>query len=1077
MSRLRFLLCLFFFFVFVFMSRSPALAADSSNFNRELFRHIKWREIGPANFGGRISDIEALAENSKIIFVASASGGIFKSINNGVTWRPVFDAEGTSLSIGDIAIAPSDPSIIWAGTGEPNNRQSSSWGDGIYKSIDGGETWKHMGLKESHHIGRIVIHPQNPDIVYVAALGHLWGANPERGLYRTKDGGKTWERILFINANTGIVDIAIEKKGRVLYAAAYQRRRRAWGFVGGGPHSGLYRSMDGGDTWEKLKKGLPEGDTGRIGIDVFQSLPDIVYAIVENKDGGVFRSEDRGQTWTRMNKLNPRPSYYSQIRVDPRNPNKVWVLGSQLFVSIDGGKSFSVSAVEIASSSTEGAAENVHVDHHALWIDPGDTDHLLLGNDGGFYMSYDGSKNWHFLDNLPIAQYYAVGIDNRDPYWIYGGTQDNGTWGIPSRTFSSRLGIRNSDVVNIADGDGFYVAVNPADHTAIYAESQGGRLYFVDLETKEEKTIQPVPEDPKEEYRFNWNSPLILSSHNSNILYYGGNKLFKTSDRGHSWEIISSDLTRNQDWKKIPIMGVTRNEDTLSRDDGVAHFGTITTICESPIQAGLIYVGTDDGNVQMTQDGGKTWRNLTEKFPLPGPRWVSRVLASHHGAGTAYVSFDGHQDDDFKPYVFKTTDFGKTWKDISESMPDGMVVNALTEHPRKSNLLLAGTEFGLFISINGGNNWVLAGGSLPRVPIDDIIINDIDNDIILGTHGRGIIIMDDIAMLEYVDGKVLDSEVHLFSLRKTMQYYDIMEIATDQGASEFSGPNPDYGALITYYLKNDPPSLEEKPTSKVKSDNKEEKPKQMNKSKVKIVILDKEQRVVSELEGPNRKGFNRINWDLRYPLSFSPGADDRGMSSRQKGPFALPEEYTVKLIARNQELIQKLQIILDPRIKTSPEALQARFEASMTVMEMQRAFTEAQEAIENMEKEVKRIKEMIRDLEKLPEEIREKIQDISKRLEEIKKSFGTRRRGARSEIWGLARQLQASTSAPTQSQLRKMKHQRTKLVENIEKVNALLSREFPDLQNQLEKNNIRPVIHKAIKPPKIYKDQQEKIPN
>jgi len=1048
------------------ISANLLVAADTTNFNSDIFKYLKWREIGPANFGGRVDDIEAVAENPKIIFIASASGGIFKSVNNGVTWKPVFDEEGSSLSIGDIAISPSDPNIVWLGTGEANNRQSSSWGDGVFKSVDGGETWKYMGLKETHHIGRIVINPQDPEIVYVAAVGHLWGANPERGLYRTKDGGKTWEKILFINNDTGVGDVAIEKNGRVLFASAYQRRRRAWGFVGGGPHSGLYRSLDGGDTWEKLIKGLPQGDTGRIGLDISRSHPNIVYSTVENKNGGIFRSEDEGETWTRMNEMNPRPSYYSQIRIDPSNPNKIWVLGTQLSVSIDGGKTFSIAAVETRTSpASQQAGENVHVDHHALWIDPNDPDHLFLGNDGGFYMSYDGSKNWHFLDNLPIAQYYAIGIDTRDPYWIYGGTQDNGTWGIPSRTYSTRLGIRNSDVINISDGDGFYAAVDPKDHRAIYAEMQGGRLFFVNLETKEEKTIFPVPEDPKEEYRFNWNSPLILSPHDSNILTFGGNKLFKSADRGHSWEVISPDLTRNEDWKKIPIMGIVRNENTLSRDDGVSNFGTITSISESPLQSGLIYAGTDDGNVQMTQDGGKTWQNLTEKFALPAPHWVSRVLASHHGAGAAYVSFDGHQDDDFRPYIFKTTDFGKTWKTIRGDLPDGMVVNALAEHPRNQNFLLAGTEFGLFISINGGTNWVLAGGNLPRTPVDDIVINDRENDIILGTHGRGIFILDDIAMLEKLDSKVLDSEIFLFPPRKAMQYYDIKEIATDQGAAIFRGPNPDYGALITYYLKNDPPPAQGKTESK-------EKPKEEKTPKVKIVILDKDQKVVREMEGPDRRGFNRVNWDLCYPLSFKPPTGDEGGGGSQSGPHVLPGEYTVKLIARNQELILKLQEVrVDPRAKTSPEALRARFESSMTVMEMQRAFTEVQRAIEEMEKEIKRIKEMMKDLEKAPEEIGNKIQDVSKKIDEIKESFGVRQRGIRSEIWSLAGQLHSSFSAPTQSQARKIQQLMKKLAEIIEKTNALLAQEFPVLESQLEKSGVRPLIHKPIKPPKNYQEQ------
>ncbi len=1049
--------------LFFFLALAPAitpnspLSAQGATSQTDIFKQIKWRQIGPAAFGGRIDDIEATVSNPNIIFIAAASGGIFKSVNNGVTWKPVFDEEGTSLSIGDIAIAPSDPNIIWAGSGEPNGRQSSSWGDGVYKSVDGGETWKHMGLKETHHIGRISIHPQNPDIVYVAALGHLWGANPERGLYRTKDGGKTWEKILFINENTGAVDVAIEDNGRIVYAATYQRQRRAWGYVGGGPHSGLYRSLDGGDNWEKLSNGLPSGDTGRIGIDISKSHPHIIYAIVENKNGGVFKSEDRGKSWTRVNELNPRPMYYSQIRVDPKNPDKVWVLGSPLYVSIDGGKKF----------SSEGTGEKIHVDHHALWIDPNNPDHLLLGNDGGFYISYDGSKTWDFIDNLPLAQYYAIGIDHRDPYWIYGGTQDNGCWGIPSRT-SSSLGILNSDVVNIAYGDGFYVAIDPKDHTAIYAESQIGRLYFVDLITREEKGIRPVADDLEKDYRWNWSCPLIISPHDPNTLYYGANKLLKTMDRGHSWKEISPDLTRNQDWKKLPIMGIERNENTLSRDDGVAHYGTITTISESPLQAGLIYVGTDDGNVQMTQDAGKTWQNLTEKFKLSEPHWVSRVLGSCHQPGEAFVSFDGHQDNDFKPYLFKTTDFGKTWKNITADIPEGMVINVIAEHPRNANLLFVGTEFGLFISTNGGKNWVLAGGNLPRVPVDDIIVNPKDNDLILGTHGRGIIVLDDITWLEKLDESVLNSEAHLFPIREATQFYE-MRALPDPGASRFSGPNPDYGVLITYYLKNDSPQEEKPPLKKEKSEKAEEKPNAPNVPKVKIVIEDKDGKLIRTLEGPDRKGINRINWDLRYPLSFEEKGEE-GWFGPPKGPFVLPGEYTVKLVARNQELVQKASLRIDPQAKTNPEALKTRLEASLTVDELRRAFKEGQKATEEMDKELKRIKEMIKEEKAIPEEVKSKIEAISKKLEESKKAFGRGWDAPEFAITDLAGQLQASTSVPTEAQLKTMNHLLGKLEKNIGEVNGLLTKEFPELQNLLNDKGISPIKAEPIKPPKRSKD-------
>jgi len=1021
----------------------------------DLFKNMTWRQIGPACFGGRIDDVEAVVNNPKIIFVGTASGGIFKTENNGITWRPVFDEEGTSLSIGDLAIAPSDPTIVWAGTGEPNGRQSSSWGDGVYKSLDGGENWKYMGLKETQRIGRIVIHPQNPDIVFVAALGHLWGPNPERGLYRTLDGGKTWAKVLEINSDTGVVDVAMEDNGRILYAAAYQSRRRAWGFVGGGPGSGIYRSLDGGSTWEKMTHGLPGGDTGRIGLAIAPSHPRIVYAIIENKNGGIFRSEDRGETWTRMNDFNPRPMYYSQIRVDPKNPDKIWVLGTLLSVSIDGGKTF----------TSERTGEKIHVDHHALWINPRDPDHMILGNDGGLYITYDGAKNWHFLDNLPIGQYYAIGIDARSPYWIYGGTQDNGSWGIPSRTYS-RLGIMNSDVVNISYGDGFYTAVDPTDHTIIYNESQNGRLYRVDLITREEKGIRPVPEDPKEKYRWNWSCPLIISPHDPKTVYYGGNKLFKTTDGGHSWQVISPDLTKNQDWKKIPIMGVVRSDDTLSRDDGVAHYGTLTTISESPLKRGLIYVGTDDGNVQMTRDGGETWTNLTAKFRLPGDRWVTRVLASSHGEGTAYVSFSGHQDDDFTPYIFKTTDFGATWNLISKGIPYGMVVNAVAEHPRNPNLLFAGTEFGLFVTLDGGSHWILAGGGLPRAPVDDIVVNARENDLILGTHGRSIIILDDITFLEKADSATLASEVHLFPPREAVQFYEMRELPPP-GASKFSGPNPDYGALITYYLKNDPPlEKDESKATKEKKDKDEAGAKPPTMPTVKITILDAEGNTVRELEGPDKKGMNRISWDLRYPLPFEAKKDDEGWFGPHKGPFALPGEYTVKLVARGQELTQKLVVKIDPEARTTAEALRARYEASLDASELQRAFKEAQKAAETASKEVERLKQSLQEAVRPPQEIAVKIKEWEDKFKEVSKEFKGGWEGPEFEIMDLAGQLQASTSAPTEAQMRTLAQLRDKLVKSIAQLNDLIIQDLAGMQKLLESHGIRTSVAKPIEPPK-----------
>ena len=1046
MCRLRFLIPCFFLLVWILFLPDASIGADSPRFDSRILDHIRWRGIGPAAFGGRISDIEAVANNPNIIFVAGAHGGIFKTENAGTTWKAVFDKDGTSLSIGDIAIARSDSNIVWAGTGEPNNRNSSSWGDGIYKSIDGGETWKYMGLKESHHIGRVVIHPRNPEIVYVAALGHLWGPNPERGLYRTENGGKTWEKVLYITEDIGIVDVALEESGEVLYAAAYQRRRKAWGFVGGGPQGGIYRSMDGGDHWEKLSEGLPEGDNGRIGLDVSRSNPNIVYAFIENKNGGVFKSEDRGQSWTKGFSFNDdlfspilRPMYFAQIRVDPKSPDKVWVLGAWLFLSKDGGMTF----------TSEGTLEKVHWDLHALWINPNNPNHLLLGTDGGVYVSYNGSKAWTFLDNLPLAMFYAIGIDNQNPYWIYGGTQDSGTYGIPSRTFC-RQGILNSDVIAVLEGDSFYTVVDPNNPKAIFSENYSGRLFDINLDTGEKRAIRPVPKDPENEtYRFNWSSPLIISSHDSNTVYFGGNKVFKTTDRGQHWEEISPDLTKNRNWKKIPIMGVERDENTLSRDDGVLHYGTITTISESPIQPGLIYVGTDDGNVHVTLDGGKNWLNLTAEFSLPGPRFVSRILASHHDIKSAYITFDGHWDDDFAPYIFKTNDCGNTWKSISGDLPDGMVVNLIAEHPRNPNLLFIGTEFGLFISIDGGKNWVQPRGNLPRAPVDDIIINAKQNDLILGTHGRSVFILDDITMLEQLDNAQLNSEAYLFPSKPAAQFYETSGLR-DQGSAKFVGPNPEYGALITYYLKDDPP---------IKQTESQEL------SQVSIIIQDAEGKIIRELSGPDKKGLNRISWDLRYSLPFNPSGLLLG-GAGFKGLFVMPGIYTVKLIARNQELMQKLEVEIDPRIKTNQQMLLTRFQASMMAYDIIRAYLEGREATHRLEKEIDRLEEIASAQKDLSEDIKNMIREVGNKIEEMAIAFkGGWFIGIESQITTLAGQLQSTGFSPTEADFRTAQYFLNKVNKYIETVNAIIAKDLPDLMERFSENNIpHSLVTKTIEP-------------
>ena len=1004
-----------------------------------------WRHIGPASFGGRIDDIEAVPDDPRIIFVGTASGGIFRSRNNGVTWDPVFDSYGTALSIGDIAIAPSDPNIIWAGTGEANSRQSSTWGDGVYRSLDGGTTWQHMGLRETQTIGRIVIDPRDPNIVFVAAVGHLWGPNEQRGLYRSRDGGKAWQKVLGVDENTGVVDVAMDRDGRTLFAATYQRRRRGFGFAGGGPGSALWRSLDGGDSWERLTNGLPTGNTGRIGIDISKSDPNIVFAVIENKNGGVFRSTDRGTTWTRQNSIDPRPSYYSQIRVDPQHPDHVWLLGTPLFVSSDGGKNF----------TSDSTYERIHVDHHALWIDPHRPDHMMLGNDGGLYFTYDGARHWDFVDNLPIGQFYDIAIDTRDPYWIYGGAQDNGTWGVPSRTYA-KIGITNSDVVNIAYGDGFQAAVDPRDPRVIYANSQSGRAYVVDLETREEKGITPVSSDRKEKYRFNWNTAILLSPNDPNTYYFGGNKLFRSYDRGSTWKEISPDLTKNQDWKKLPLgTGVpARDANMPSRDDGVSDFGTITTISESPKAAGTLYVGTDDGNVQMTTDGGGHWTDLTSRFRLPVSRWVSKVLASRYQARTAFVAFDGHNDDDMKPYLFKTMDGGATWTPIVGDLPDGIVVKTLEEDPRNPNLLFAGTEFGLYWTHDGGRHWTIASGNMPRVIVDRIIVNERNNDLVLGTHGRSIIILDDIAPLEAGDPSSLTEDVQLFPIRTATEIYE-WRMLPFPGSAKFAAPNPPTGALVSYMLKDaasitmagSPMAATRSPRSSGDSTSRPDTVRT-----VKIQVLAADGALVQEMTAPGGRGMHRVVWDLRYQFKVSPPADEEGWFGTLRAPYVLPGEYTVKLLANGREVTQKVQVRADPRVNASTEALRARIDAGMKIGELNRAFTEGAKLFDRTDLEVKQLRAALKDSKSSGaiSEADSALRDVSTRLDSLRPRFRAQGFGSpMGRAFDLLGAMEASSGAPTEAQHRLLDHLTTELRENIEQLNELASKRMLDVRTKV----------------------------
>ena len=973
------------------------IAAGQSNPTEKL-KNLEFREIGPAIMGGRIDDVAVVESDPNIVYVGAAAGGVWKTTNNGTTWTPVFDKEA-SPTIGDIAIAPSDPSIVWVGSGEPNNRQSSSWGDGIYKSMDAGKTWHNMGLAATQHIGRVVINPHNPDIVYVAALGHLWGPNPERGVYKTTDGGKTWTQVLKINDDTGVSDIAMDPESPdTLYAGAYERRRTAFGFDGGGPDGGIYKTTDGGATWKKLTKGLPYengGDVGRIGLDVYRKDPNIVYAIVQHEKGGTFRSDDKGETWKRMGDTNPRPSYYSQIRIDPTNDLRIWELGAQMYFSEDGGKTFTTQRVR-----------GIHGDFHAMWIDPNDSRHMITGCDGGINWTYDSGRTWDFVNTVAIGQFYEIALDNEKPYKICGGLQDNGSWCGPSRTLTTN-GITNEDWSLMPGGDGFYAAIDNVDPSTVYTESQDGHISRRDERTGQQREIMPEAKYGEPHYRFQWNSPMEISSHDHKTIYYGGNYLFKSTDRGDSWTRLGGDLTTGVDRNKLPILGKVPDKNTLSRADGVEDYPTITTISESPLTANVLWVGTDDGNLQVTRDGGKTWKNVVSRVPgVPKGTYVTRVVASKYGEGTAYVTFDGHRDNDFNIYLFTTSDYGETWKAIRNGIPDSAgTLHVVREHPRNPNLLFAGTEFGLWVSWDRGANWTALRNNLPTVPVDDIEIQAEQNDLVLATHGRSIWILDDITPIEKFDANVANSSLSFFPPRPAT-IFDLKRREWFSGSKRFAGKNPPYGALLSYYLKEDLPA--EAPAAgreggrrgNARAAGEENAAGGAAKAegKVKISVYDAGGKLVRTFDGPGKAGVNRVNWDLRWNSPAEPTPEQleaaaAGFDFGPRGPLVSPGEYTIKIKAGSQEKEQKVTVEADPRMQMSAADQEARRAAIDQLYTMAKTADKDSKTIQGIKGGLKAALDEWKknagkpDEPKIPAEIQKAAEDLQKKVDALSEKY------------------------------------------------------------------------------------------
>ncbi|MGB8952088.1 MAG: hypothetical protein WCC06_05400 [Candidatus Aminicenantales bacterium] len=922
----------------------------SAEISPEIFSGLKARSIGPANMSGRIGAIDAVVSNPNIIYVGGASGGVWKSTDEGMTWTPVFDDQPVA-SIGAIAINQSNPNVVWVGTGESKLRNSVSIGRGVYLTMDGGKTWKCLGLEKTEKISKILLHPDNPDIAYIGALGATWGDSSERGVYRTIDRGKTWTKILYVDEKTGVADMAMDPSNpNKIIVAMWEHRRWPWFFTSGGQGSGLYITTTAGENWQKLteKNGLPAGDLGRCGIAFTPSRPEIVFALVEARKSILLRSTDGGFNWQVTNNesnIHNRPFYYSRIWVNPVHENTLYMLATQMTVSEDAGKTF-------RPLTTFGQS---HSDYHTMWIHA-NGELMIAGNDGGVVISTNRGKNWRFVENLPLGQFYHVSFDMEIPYNVYGGLQDNGSWRGPAYVLRER-GIFNHQWISVGGGDGFDTEPDPENPNCGYGMSQGGNLYYYDLTTGTSRSIVPTESEVK--HRFNWNAGFALDSFQPSTIYLGSQFVHRSRDKGRTWEIISPDLTTNDPEKqKQPESGGL----TLDVSNAENHC-TILCIAPSPVQEGVIWIGTDDGNVQNTRDGGKTWelvsKGLTggKKPAVPPGACVPHVEASKFDAATAYVVFDDHRRSNFTPYVFVTRDFGKTWKSLVTPEIDGYAF-VMEEDTVNRNLLFLGTEFGLFVSFDGGGKWMKWTHGLPTVAVYDLAVHPRENDLIIATHGRSLYIIDDLSPLREISEELTQKKLHLFKVQEAFQFQQgRMNTYLSPGDTSFSGENKSTGACITYYLI---PS-ERKPEP--------ETPETQATARISITILDSQGKIVNQIRGTENKGINRIYWDFREQEPRIPGqAGEETQETarrfrffrRRAGLTVLPGTYTVKIKYEDQEASQSFDVRSDPRLKVDPEVLKANYEMGKSAQQLSTAIQSAQRQIQGTQKSIQTVMENAR---------------------------------------------------------------------------------------------------------------------
>lgn len=977
---------------------SHAQKKEESGITSATVSGLKFRNIGPAWASGRIADFAVNPNNHSEYYVGVASGNVWKTTNSGISWTPVFDDYG-SYSIAVVEIDPNNHNVVWVGTGENNHQRALGYGDGVYKSLDGGKSFTNMGLKESRQIGGIVIDPRNSDVVFVACEGSVWGPGGERGLYRTTDGGNTWEKVLNISEHTGVNNVVMDPSNPdILYATSEQRRRHHYGKIGGGPESTVYKSTDNGKTWREIKKGLPSVHIGGMGIAVSPVDPNVVYLIVEAAEnkGGFYRSTNKGETWERMSDYNSSGQYYNEIYCDPKDVNKVFSVETVTKYTLDAGKTW-----------TNLGRKNRHVDDHALWIDPTNTDHILIGGDGGMYETFDMGQHWDFKENQPITQFYRVAVDNSLPfYWVYGGTQDNNSMGGPSAN-TTYQGVTNDEWIQTLGGDGFWQAIDPTNPNIVYSEYQYGNAYRFDKRTGEKVGIKPRERKGEEAYKWNWDAPMFLSPHHPKRLYMAANKVFKSDDMGNSWEIISGDLTAKKDRDDFPFMDKFWSIDgSVQKHVSTSLWGTIVAMDESRKQEGLLYVGTDDGVISITENGGKNWRQVktsgkSNPFDVPEYTYISDIQADKHDVNVVYVTFQNIKRDNFKPYVFKSTDKGKTWTSIAGNLPENQSIHSIQQDHIQKDLLFVGTELGIYFSINGGKKWIQLKSGIPTIAIRDIAIQERENDLVLASFGRGFYILDNYAPLRELTDELLKKEAHLFPIKDAKSFVQTGG-RNNQGSTYYFAENPKYGATFTFYLKDAPKSAKSERQAKEKKlfEKGEQIPQptwrelqlegQEEKAHLIFTIYDADKNPIRTLTKAATKGMNQITWDLRYPSPYPTKTESFDpVKNERSGWPVMPGMYSVKIELWHNDELKEL-------IPATPFSVVKLFEDELTETE-RKEVKEFNEAIANMVRvsngteqllkelttRVETIKQTAYGLNGLKPQLLKDARALSKRLEEL----------------------------------------------------------------------------------------------